>query len=178
MRAREPLTRLSEPPDRAQPALDRPERTGELAGSLFGRKALEKAQHQDVTQFGRKFAQLGVEDRPDVAASRPSRLAGAGMSAGTALRRPRRLTSRARALVATRVATPYNHGPSRSASRSLPGLADQHEERRLERVVSIVRVAEQAPADPQDHRPMPRDNRLKRRLVAVVNETLQKRPIS
>ncbi len=37
------------------------------------------------------------------------------------------------------------------------GLAGKHQERRLESVLGVVSVAEQSPANAQDHRPMSRD---------------------
>ena len=54
-------------------------------------------------------------------------------------------------------------------------LADQDEERGLERVLGVVRVAQHAAADPQHHRPVPLDQGRERRLgrspPAVANRS-------
>jgi hypothetical protein len=47
----------------------------------------------------------------------------------------------------------------RVAAPDRPGRAGQDEERRLERVFGVVRVAEQAATDAKDHRPVPLDER-------------------
>ncbi len=52
-------------------------------------------------------------------------------------------------------------------------LAGEDEERGLEGVLGIVVVAEDAPADAQDHRPMPPDDRLERRLIATCDEPFE-----
>ena len=44
---------------------------------------------------------------------------------------------------------------------------DQCEERRLKGILGVVRVVEHAPAEPQHHRPVPRHQRLERRILAV-----------
>ena len=160
-----------------QAALDRPERTRKLARCLFGREALEKAQDQDVAQLGRKFAQLGVEDRPDVEpiAVRVIRGGDVGRHRSQTPSPPGFLGSRLGCHAGRHAVQP---GAQAFGIAKLPGLPDQHEERRLECIVGIVRVAQQAPADPQNHRSMPRDNRFERRFVAVGNETFQQRPSS
>ena len=53
------------------------------------------------------------------------------------------------------------------------GLADEHEERGLERVVDVVGVAEQGPADGEDHRAVPGDDRLEGRAVAACDEAVE-----
>ena len=59
-------------------------------------------------------------------------------------------------------------GGERVAHPDRSGLADQDQERRLECVVRVVRAAEDLPADPHDHRPMPMDQLSKRRLGRPV----------
>ncbi len=54
-----------------------------------------------------------------------------------------------------------------------PGLADQDQEGRLERIVNVVGIGEPAAADSQDHRAVPLDECLQRRYVAVGNEPIQ-----
>ncbi len=56
------------------------------------------------------------------------------------------------------------------------GLPDQDQERRLEGVLDVVRVIEQAPADAQHHRPVPRHDRLEGDLVAIAHEPRQELP--
>src|SRR5439155_16911784 len=53
------------------------------------------------------------------------------------------------------------------------GLAGQHQERRLERVVGVGFVAEPAAADAQHHRPVPADDGRERLLVAVAHEEVE-----
>ena len=48
-------------------------------------------------------------------------------------------------------------GAERVADPERPRLADQDQEGGLEGVLGVVRVAEDAPADAQDHRPVPLD---------------------
>jgi hypothetical protein len=52
-------------------------------------------------------------------------------------------------------------------------LAQQHQEGGLEGVISIGGVAQDAAADVPDHRPVPQQQRLECRLVAVVGEADQ-----
>ena len=62
------------------------------------------------------------------------------------------------------------------------GLADQQEERRLEGVGRIVRIAQDPPADAQDHRPVPlqqrREGRLGFRRVVPAEEPRQERTVA
>ncbi len=53
------------------------------------------------------------------------------------------------------------------------GLADEHEERGLERVVDVVGVAEHGPADRKDHGAVPGDDRLEGRAVAAGDEAVE-----
>ena len=108
-------------PPACKTALDRPHRAGKLLRSFLGRHAFEKAQDEDVPKLGRKLAELSIQDGPQferfvLAVRRRGDVGGHGSQT------PPPLQSRARALVATRVATPYNHGPSRSESRICPAL--------------------------------------------------------
>ena len=61
----------------------------------------------------------------------------------------------------------------RVADPDRAGLADEHEEGRLEGVLRVVRVAEDAPAGDQDGRPVPLDDRRERRLVAAGDEAVE-----
>ena len=61
-----------------------------------------------------------------------------------------------------------------------PGLPDQDQERRLERILGVVRVGQDAPADAQDHRPMPLDQDREGqlgRLAPIGREPLQELPV-
>ncbi len=53
------------------------------------------------------------------------------------------------------------------------GPPHEHEEGRLERVLGLVLVAQNAPTGPQDHRRVPRDQGLERGLVATVRKAFQ-----
>src|SRR5207248_8871619 len=59
----------------------------------------------------------------------------------------------------------------------LPSPADQHEERRLKRVLDVGLILEHAAADAQDHRPVPGDEGLERRLVTPFQVALQQLPL-
>ena len=91
----------------------------------------------------------------------------------------RRFTSR-RAWLAARMATRWSHGAIESRTQSEPGLAHQHQKRRLEGVRRLVLVAQHGPAGAPDQGPMPLDQRGERRLgrLAVAQgEPLQQLPI-
>ena len=64
-------------------------------------------------------------------------------------------------------------GPQHVALADRPGLLDQDQERRLEGIGDVVRIVQDAPADAQHHRPVPMEDRLERRLVAMGEESLQ-----
>ena len=53
------------------------------------------------------------------------------------------------------------------------GTAGQHEERRLEGVLGVVTVGQDAPAHTMDHRSMPLHQHLERRRVVLCDEALQ-----
>ena len=53
------------------------------------------------------------------------------------------------------------------------GLANEHEERRLERILRGVYVGQHPAADAQYHRPMPLQQQGERRFLAVNAEALQ-----
>ena len=55
-------------------------------------------------------------------------------------------------------------GADRLALADRAGLAEQDQERRLERVVGLVRVAQDAPADAEHHRAVPLDQQGEGRL--------------
>ena len=77
---------------------------------------------------------------------------------------------------AARRATPWSQLPTECALADRSGLAHQDQESRLERVLHIVRVAEDAAADPQHHRPVTPHQRRERdlgRLVAPGRESLE-----
>ena len=78
---------------------------------------------------------------------------------------------------ATRWATRWSQPPSDLVVPDRAGLAGQDEERRLEGVLGVVRVAEDAPADGQDHRPVPRHQGRERRLVAPGDEPPEQRGV-
>ena len=74
---------------------------------------------------------------------------------------------------ATRRATPWSQGPATVPGPDRAGLADEDEERRLEGILGVVMIGQQAAADAQDHRAMPRHQRRESRLLSAVEVTLQ-----
>ena len=67
-------------------------------------------------------------------------------------------------------------GTQRIPHPERPGLLDQDQERGLEGILCIVRVDQHAPADAQDHRPVPLDQDREGqlgRLAPVGREPLQ-----
>ncbi len=58
--------------------------------------------------------------------------------------------------------------PDRILLADRPGPARQDQERRLERVVHVGGIVQDATADAQDHRPVPLDQDLKRLLAPLV----------
>ena len=63
--------------------------------------------------------------------------------------------------------------PQGVSSPDRAALLDQDQEGRLEGVLGIVRVAQDPPADAQDHRPVPPHQRLEGPGVALGEETLE-----
>ena len=68
-------------------------------------------------------------------------------------------------------------GADRLALADRAGLAEQDQECRLERVLGLVRVAQDAPADAQHHRAVQGHERGERRLVTTAHEPLEQRPV-
>src|SRR5260370_39820366 len=56
-------------------------------------------------------------------------------------------------------------------------LTHQHHERGLERIIRVVRIAQQPPADAEHHRAMAAQQLFKCRLVLPADETLQQLPV-
>ena len=63
--------------------------------------------------------------------------------------------------------------PTTAREASAAGPADQHQERGLEGVVGVVRVAQDAPADAQHHGSVPAHEDGKGGLVMPGQETLE-----
>ena len=162
---------------RARPALDGPERTREPVGRLLGGRALEQAQDQDLPELRRQLAQLGVEDRPDVEPICPNVLEGPDVD------RHRRVNLTPSGISSSRLGCHAGRNsvkprPQAIGIAELPGLLNQHQERRLEGVVGIVTISEHTPTNAEHHRPMPRDDRFERRFVARGNEALEQRSVA
>ena len=77
------------------------------------------------------------------------------------------------AWIATRCATWYSQPPRAWPAPDRAGLLDQDEEGGLEGVLGVVGVAQDAPADGQDHRPVPRHQRLEGRRIALGEEAVE-----
>ena len=69
---------------------------------------------------------------------------------------------------AVRLATPWSQGPRRSGCAQRAGLACQHQERGLKRILGVVQVAERTAADGEDHRPVALDQHFKGALCGLV----------
>ena len=70
--------------------------------------------------------------------------------------------------------------PQRVAHPEAAGLAHQHQERGLKGILRVVRISQDAPADAQDHRPMPLHQggeRLFGRITPLGREPLEQLPI-
>jgi DNA-directed RNA polymerase subunit RPC12/RpoP len=76
---------------------------------------------------------------------------------------------------------PVRHAVQKAADRLALGdrvcLADEDEEGRLKGVLGVRRVFQDAPADAQDHRPVPADQRLEGVLVALGEEARQQQRV-
>ncbi len=71
-------------------------------------------------------------------------------------------------------------GPQGVAHPERPGLADQHQERGLEGILGMMRIAEDGQADAPDHRAMPLHQRGEGQLghlVRIGREPLQELPV-
>ena len=64
-------------------------------------------------------------------------------------------------------------GPQRDVAAERPRFLDEDQERGLEGILGIVRILQDAPADAQDHRPVPRHQDLERRGVLPGGEALE-----
>ena len=157
-----------------QPALDRPDRAADLRRGLLVRLALEIAEDDRFAVSRRQPIQLDIDQgsqlvrlksvrvrffhvqplRPGPFASTPS----PGVDLGT----HRDASGDA-----------VEPGSQYVALADRPGLLDQDQEGGLKGVGDVVRVIQDAPADAQDHRPMPMEDRLEGRLVAMGEESLQ-----
>ena len=56
-------------------------------------------------------------------------------------------------------------------------LANQNQEHCLEGVFDVVRIAQRLAADVEDHRPVPRDQYFKGRLIPMADEAFQHLPV-
>ncbi len=162
-------------PTACQPALDRPQRRVEPGGGLFLRQAFQVAEDQRGAESLGQPAEVLVEGRPALSVFRrrkfldqpacghrgPSALVGASSSGGDA-GLGRDAQRHAVQPAADRLAPADRAGPAR-----------QDQERRLRGVLGVVVVAQDLPADAQDHRRMTIDQRRESRLVPMLDESLE-----
>ena len=125
----------------------------QLLGRLVVRLPFQIAQDQRCTIFPRQPAQLLIEHGPDLREIRGSRVRQRFRRLATASSRPRRRIVLLLALVATRKATPYSQFDNRPRSRIAGALRTKHQERRLEGIFDVARIAQ----DPPAHGPAPWD---------------------
>ena len=151
------------PPDGrlAQPQFD---------GGLGVRLGFEVAEHQRSTEPLGQSVDLLVQ-------CRPQRLARLAPDCRPDLARPALPIASPAGVDVGPDCHPVRHAMEPRADRvdapDRPGLADQHQERRLEGVLHVVEVAERPPADGQDHRPVPLHQGLERHGVAAGEEPVQ-----
>ncbi len=164
-------------PAAGQAALERPHRAGEPPGGLGVRPALQVAEHHRVAIPRRQPGDLLVDDVQHVVPLGP------GYGSHGRFLRHRGRTGR----ILMRTPTerlgprPHRHPPGNAVQPGAqpPGVADrpgplhQHQERRLERILDVVPVAEDPPADAQHHRAVQGHQRGERRLVATRREPLE-----
>ena len=139
------------------------------------RLALEVAEHDRVSELGRKPIELIVEQGPQVEVvsrvrrgrRRPFDLVDVGLVI------PRFGGTRPLGGAISHAAEP---GGQRLAHADRTALAHQDEERRLERILHVVPVAENLPADPQHHGPMAIDQLTKCRFGQSVSASSVREP--
>ena len=177
----------------SQAAAERPRRAAEAPCSLVEREALEVAEHHRQAEGPRQAVDLAVDGLGLLAVDR--RLVG---------RRGHRLGQFARARTGTThratLLSPPPAGdllpctprrPDRDPVQPVaqqvrvtdrPGLASQDHEHGLEGVLRMLQVAQELPADAQDHRPVPAhqggERGLAGRLTPPGGEPLQELPVS
>ena len=162
-RERQPLR--EQPPGRGQPVRQRRGRHLQLAGHVALRPAVQVAQHDRDAVLVRQAGQLRVEDRLQV---------GPGLVRGNGrVRHGVHLLllghppeGRPAGLQRGPVGDPVEPGPDQVPGPDRGRPPGQDQERGLERVLGQVRVADDPPADAQDHRPVPADQRGERGLVS------------
>ena len=146
-------SRPQESPPAREPAAHRTDRPSKQLGRLLVRLAFEVAEHDDVPELVREPIQLLVEQRPKVemigvVRRRPGGLLDpdgvhGAVSRGDFPGPPGRAIGHA--------AEP---GCERLVDPDRASLAHQDQEGGLERVVGVVPMPQQLPADRQDHRPV------------------------
>ena len=150
------LPRPVEPPAHA------PRRASQPPRRLLVRPALEVAEHHRPAVLLRQPADLLIDHRPELG---PFQVAGGfhGLGPGALRflgRAPGRVAPDAGSDAIGHAVQP---GAERLGVAQRTGLAQQDEERGLEGVLDVATVVEQPPADAQDHRSVPRHQRLERR---------------
>ncbi len=159
-------------PAARQASLDGPDRAAELRGGLLAGQAFEVEQDDRRAVMGRQPVELLVELGPGLGVDR-GRPSGRGRPRSAARLddpAPCRIGPDSGGDAAGDAVEPARE---RAGRPDRPGAAGEDDERGLGRVVGVVRVAEHAPADVADHRSVPPDDRLERRLAPAVDEALQ-----
>ena len=160
-----------------QPALDRPDRQPELARRLLARPPLQVAEHDRGAEPLRQTLDFLVDRRTIVFIRRSLVGSWSGRPLGPpALVRPPpgRGGSGARGDAG---GDPEEPAPDRAPIPDRCGPAGEDQERRLERIFGVVRVAEDRAADAQDHRAVPVHQDGERGLVPPGQEAIQQLPV-
>ncbi len=155
-----------------QPARYRPDRPAELTGRLPMSLALQVAEDDGDAVLRGQAAQLLIQERQQVVPPFVRPGFGLGHLRHLLLSGPPPASHRPGphgCLVRHGIQPVGDHLPTGDRR----GLAGEHEERGLERVLGIVGVAEDASADTPDHGAVTHDEGLERRLVAVGGEPLE-----
>ena len=142
-----------------EPALDRPDRPFEEGGHLLVGLPLQVAEDDGLPIFLGESADLLVQHGPElvpgdvVVVTRGQHRRALPFPSVT----PGRVGLRSNRRAVGHLVEPV---AQHLAIADRPGLADEQEERGLEGVLGVLRLVEHVPADAQDHRPMPPDERL------------------
>ena len=161
------------------PAPDRSQRDAEMNGRLFLREALPVAEHHGVAILFWQSTELLLHDRTEFLGIQPGRIVGLEPLDHPQGRAPLDRPSPSGFDPGTgrdTIGDPIKPTPDRLLMADGSDATDEDQERRLERVLGVVRVMKPVATDAQDHRTVAEDEDLESRLgrrVATAGEPLQ-----
>ena len=161
-----------------------PSGQSKVRSGLFLGQSLEVAQDQWLAERSGQDAQLVVELGPIIVVLDRLEIGIDDMTGGSHLG-PSQLVCAAPSGSGSCIGgdpkgNPMQPAPDRLAAADRPGPPRQDEKRRLSGVLGVRFVAQDLPANPQDHRPVPVDERCECRLGIVVpplEEPLEQLPV-